>query len=120
MSAEFRLRLWRHKRSASVSARAASTVLLTALGVAAKAVTDAALIVTELELVEPIVAVSANPDLAHGRGLAIVEAYSQRWGVVSHPDDGKTVWVEVKTDVSARTGSGQVADACLGHPSTWR
>ncbi|WP_326642307.1 ATP-binding protein [Streptosporangium sp. NBC_01755] len=33
----------------------------------------------------------AGPDSEHGRGLAIVAAYADRWGVESAPG-GKTVW----------------------------
>ncbi|WP_329083566.1 ATP-binding protein [Streptosporangium sp. NBC_01469] len=33
----------------------------------------------------------AGPDSEHGRGLAIVTAYADRWGVESAPE-GKTVW----------------------------
>ncbi|MED7925897.1 ATP-binding protein [Nonomuraea sp. LP-02] len=33
----------------------------------------------------------AGPDEEHGRGLAIVAAYSERWGVDPTPD-GKIVW----------------------------
>ncbi|HZL74394.1 MAG TPA: ATP-binding protein [Propionibacteriaceae bacterium] len=32
-----------------------------------------------------------DPD-DHGRGLRIIEAFSQRWGVESH-EDGKHVWI---------------------------
>ena len=28
----------------------------------------------------------------HGRGLNILSAIAQRWGVDSHADDGKTIW----------------------------
>lgn len=34
---------------------------------------------------------SAGPNAEHGRGLAIVAAYSERWGVSPAPD-GKIVW----------------------------
>lgn len=33
----------------------------------------------------------AGPDEEHGRGLAIVSAYADRWGVTPAPE-GKTVW----------------------------
>ncbi|MEU3166820.1 ATP-binding protein [Streptosporangium sp. NPDC006930] len=40
--------------------------------------------------------VPAGPEEEHGRGLAIVTAYADRWGVVpaseGRPVDGKTVW----------------------------
>jgi anti-sigma regulatory factor (Ser/Thr protein kinase) len=35
-----------------------------------------------------------SPDMAHGRGLWIVGAYSRRWGV-EREDQGKTVWAEI-------------------------
>jgi len=33
-----------------------------------------------------------------GRGMAIVEAMSNRWGVDEQPDVGKTVWFEIDLD----------------------
>jgi len=42
----------------------------------------------------PVVVYSEPSDL-HGRGMAIVEALSHRWGVESHPEGGKTVWFEL-------------------------
>ncbi|MFD1546181.1 ATP-binding protein [Nonomuraea guangzhouensis] len=33
----------------------------------------------------------AGLDMEHGRGLAIVAAYSERWGIDPSPE-GKTVW----------------------------
>ncbi|WP_053615883.1 ATP-binding protein [Nocardiopsis sp. NRRL B-16309] len=33
-----------------------------------------------------------NEDAESGRGLFLVEALSQRWGVSSHPQGGKVVW----------------------------
>jgi anti-sigma regulatory factor (Ser/Thr protein kinase) len=35
-----------------------------------------------------------TPDVAHGRGLLIVDALSSRWGVHWH-DGSKTVWADV-------------------------
>jgi anti-sigma regulatory factor (Ser/Thr protein kinase) len=35
-----------------------------------------------------------------GRGLLLVEAVSQRWGVVRETPAGKTVWAELATDSS--------------------
>lgn len=43
---------------------------------------------------EPVVVHSEPSDL-HGRGMAIVEAMSQRWGVEIHAEGGKTVWFEL-------------------------
>lgn len=129
MDPEFKLPLRRNDRSVSL-ARGASTLFLTSLDVAAKVITNSALIVSELvanavrhgrdpidmglsvhedtlrievsdggALVKPIVAASASPDRTDGRGLALVEASSECWGVESHPNDGKTVWADVKNDV---------------------
>ena len=36
-----------------------------------------------------------EPSAANGRGMAIVEAMSSRWGVEEHVDGGKTVWFEL-------------------------
>jgi anti-sigma regulatory factor (Ser/Thr protein kinase) len=40
-----------------------------------------------------------HPDVRtfNGRGMLLVEAFSQRWGVTAQ-DDGKTVWAELATD----------------------
>jgi anti-sigma regulatory factor (Ser/Thr protein kinase) len=40
----------------------------------------------------------ADPAAETGRGLAIVDAVVERWGVTKHPDDGKAVWAEISTD----------------------
>ncbi|MCW8375442.1 ATP-binding protein [Streptomyces justiciae] len=37
-------------------------------------------------------------DAESGRGLRIVEAYAERWGVQEAPAGGKTVWAEVVPD----------------------
>ena len=39
-----------------------------------------------------------EPAAANGRGMAIVEAMSTRWGVVEGDDGGKTVWFELDLD----------------------
>lgn len=36
-----------------------------------------------------------EPTAPNGRGMAIVEAMSSRWGVDEHEDGGKTVWYEL-------------------------
>lgn len=36
-----------------------------------------------------------EPTAANGRGMAIVEAMSSRWGVLEQADGGKTVWYEL-------------------------
>ena len=39
-----------------------------------------------------------EPSAPSGRGMAIVEAMSTRWGVEDHADGGKTVWFELDLD----------------------
>ena len=39
-----------------------------------------------------------EPSAASGRGMAIVEAMSSRWGVEEQADGGKTVWFELDLD----------------------
>ena len=39
-----------------------------------------------------------EPSAPNGRGMAIVEAMSSRWGVEEHADGGKTVWFELDLD----------------------
>lgn len=39
-----------------------------------------------------------EPSAPSGRGMAIVEAMSTRWGVEEHADGGKTVWFELDLD----------------------
>lgn len=36
----------------------------------------------------------------HGRGMAIVQAVSSRWGWLRRPDGGKTVWFEIDPEVA--------------------
>ena len=43
----------------------------------------------------PPVVLDSEPSDLHGRGMAIVEAMSQRWGVENHDEGGKTVWFEL-------------------------
>jgi anti-sigma regulatory factor (Ser/Thr protein kinase) len=38
---------------------------------------------------------AALKESEHGRGLRIVAAYSQRWGVAEAPANAKTVWAEI-------------------------
>ena len=40
---------------------------------------------------------SPGPDSSSGRGLLLVEALADRWGVVPEPCPRKTVWAEVET-----------------------
>lgn len=44
------------------------------------------------------VVIDADPSALNGRGMAIVEAMSSRWGVEQHADGGKTVWFELDLD----------------------
>ncbi|WP_432548183.1 ATP-binding protein [Kineococcus sp. SYSU DK004] len=39
----------------------------------------------------------AAPEDVSGRGMALVAALSERWGVERHDGDGKTVWLELRT-----------------------
>jgi len=43
-----------------------------------------------------------HPDLSvpGGLGLGIVEDVSARWGVLQHPDNGKTVWFELELELA--------------------
>jgi len=41
------------------------------------------------------VVLSADPHSLGGRGMAIVEAMSSRWGIENHDGGGKTVWFEL-------------------------
>ena len=43
----------------------------------------------------------AQPTDERGRGVRLIDALSDRWGVDDHPDGTKSVWVEVR----ARSGS---------------
>lgn len=42
---------------------------------------------------QPVLVTAATSD-THGRGVAIVEALSRRWGVTDLGSDGKSVWAE--------------------------
>jgi serine/threonine-protein kinase RsbW len=44
------------------------------------------------------VVLSPDPVAPSGRGMVIVEALSNRWGVEPRPGGGKTVWFEVDLD----------------------
>jgi anti-sigma regulatory factor (Ser/Thr protein kinase) len=46
---------------------------------------------------------SALPDEVVGRGLALVDAVADRWGVIPTAS-GKTTWVELATELSAANG----------------
>ncbi|MEU6521439.1 ATP-binding protein [Streptomyces sp. NPDC046924] len=50
-----------------------------------------------------------SPDAESGRGLLLVTALADRWGVEPYPPGGKTVWAEVRLRVPCTdTSSGQV------------
>jgi anti-sigma regulatory factor (Ser/Thr protein kinase) len=46
-----------------------------------------------------------------GRGLALVTALASRWGITSHPDGSKTVWVELAS--SGHHGGGGASETQL-------
>lgn len=49
-----------------------------------------------------------------GRGIALIEALSHRWGVDRGPDEGKTVWSElVPIDAGTNVASGAEVDEML-------
>jgi serine/threonine-protein kinase RsbW len=52
-------------------------------------VTDEGIDLPSLGSLQPL------PGRDHGRGLHIIEALSQEWGVRRDPDDGKSVWVRI-------------------------
>ena len=47
--------------------------------------------------VDAVHATGVNADWVTGRGLALVEGVSQRWGADGKADRGKTVWAELPT-----------------------
>lgn len=53
--------------------------------------------VSDPERAEPLVLHPAPVDPG-GRGMAIVDAMSSRWGVDAHDGEGKSVWFEVDID----------------------
>jgi anti-sigma regulatory factor (Ser/Thr protein kinase) len=48
---------------------------------------------------QPPVMAPLDPDASRGRGLLIVDALSQEWGVTMIHDDGKTVWFRLTPNV---------------------
>jgi anti-sigma regulatory factor (Ser/Thr protein kinase) len=52
---------------------------------------------------------AAEPDIESGRGLLLVDAFADRWGVTPGPTPRKTVWAELRlaptTSAPALTGS---------------
>lgn len=53
--------------------------------------------VSDAGVSNPVV-MHTEPSALNGRGMAIVEAMSSRWGVDEHRDGGKTVWYELDLD----------------------
>jgi two-component sensor histidine kinase len=51
----------------------------------------------------------ANADATDGRGLSIVAALAERWGV-DHEGGGQSVWAEVAWPSRARTAAAAVGD----------
>jgi len=43
-----------------------------------------------------------------GRGMIIVDVLADEWGVEPIPDDGKTVWFELRTGPSEGPSSGRI------------
>lgn len=56
-------------------------------GAVAIAVTDAA--------PGPLAPQQVGEHATHGRGLAIVDAFSEQWGTIDRSDHGKTVWARL-------------------------
>ncbi|MEU7468098.1 ATP-binding protein [Streptomyces sp. NPDC044984] len=49
----------------------------------------------------PRVPVELEPDAENGRGLALLAAVTDRWGVDPEPRGGKTVWFECAVEAGA-------------------
>ncbi len=49
----------------------------------------------------------------HGRGMFIIQHLTTDWGAESHPDGGKTVWVEF--DLRAASHHSQLAPIAIPH-----
>jgi hypothetical protein len=48
-----------------------------------------------------VLAVDSAPDAENGRGLALLAAVTDRWGVDPEPRGGKTVWFECAVEADA-------------------
>lgn len=44
----------------------------------------------------PLMPQARSADRLRGRGLALVAAVASDWGEQRHPDDGKTIWAQVR------------------------
>jgi hypothetical protein len=56
---------------------------------------------------------SLGTDALSGRGLALVQSMSRRWGAHHNPDGGKTVWFEVAPGATPSAPPGEDIDALL-------
>jgi anti-sigma regulatory factor (Ser/Thr protein kinase) len=54
---------------------------------------------------EPILQDAGSTD-ERGRGVFLIEAMANRWGAVSHPGDGKTVWFELDVSTGLHEAHG--------------
>jgi anti-sigma regulatory factor (Ser/Thr protein kinase) len=68
------------------------------------------------------VRVQPAPEDDQGRGLALVEAFTIRWGVRDRLGPGKTVWAEVEApagpDAPTAYGSGELRSDPMGRRTT--
>jgi anti-sigma regulatory factor (Ser/Thr protein kinase) len=56
-------------------------------------------LVTDGGLAEPKRRAPPDPSTAEsGRGVRLVEAFTEQWGTETHGGDGKTVWCELRAD----------------------
>ena len=56
----------------------------------------------------------------HGRGLRIVDALSDEWGIAYTPHDGKTVWFRMSMSCSGGVGSSDAAaEGTATNPEAW-
>lgn len=58
--------------------------------------------VTDLSPRQPVVR-RYSAEATTGRGLGLVEALAERWGIVPHASGGKTVWVELAQSARPRS-----------------
>jgi two-component sensor histidine kinase len=52
--------------------------------------------VSDAAATEAVAAQPASTDGLGGRGLALVAAVAEAWGEQHHPDDGKTIWAQLR------------------------
>jgi anti-sigma regulatory factor (Ser/Thr protein kinase) len=65
---------------------------------------DRSVVRLEVDDLSPALPTVAHPDQRSttGRGMLIIDTLATDWGVVPHPDGGKTVWCEIDTTTTAR------------------